>query len=163
MCHHFTVVTELFGVCWVRCQGCVFPRIVNCPQCMTVAVGCPVKRPGVMGCEPKHFGMWHVGLLNTYCPVYFMCRKFFGRRFLKANCMFWVAANMHWIRRLLLVCTCYAVVGIELFVFLLQHLSLWAQHYVVFSIFTKKWLGTLWLYLFVLLCVNVEMKASNYS
>lgn len=48
------------SVCaWVLCQGCVFPCIVNCPQCMTVAVGCPVKRPRDVSCLPKHHGMWH--------------------------------------------------------------------------------------------------------
>lgn len=59
MLHHFADVTELCAVCWVRCQGCVFPCIVNSPQCVTVAVGCPVKRPGDVSCLPKHYGMWH--------------------------------------------------------------------------------------------------------
>lgn len=77
VCHHFLIVTELCGVNWVRCQRCVFPCIVNSPQCMTVTVGCPVKRPGDVSCVPKDYAMWHtflyVGLLNIYYTVCAKC------------------------------------------------------------------------------------------
>lgn len=58
---HVLVLQTLPPVpCWVRCQGWIFPCVVNCPRCMAGRCRVPCKE--TRGCELGARTLWYVAV-----------------------------------------------------------------------------------------------------
>lgn len=87
LCSVCGTVLQMQPNCGAVCygaKGCLFPCIINYPQCMTVVVGCPVKRPRDVSYVPKHHGMWHTVCWTIKHVFPFMHTELFCARILNA-------------------------------------------------------------------------------